>query len=142
MCILEYYGMKTVLLYLVKSIHVCYSLSVMFVPLLINDFFVLSILLALIVMNLYSWYVMNACPITFLEEYLGETTHNYEKDNAKKSFITVFLQNTTGISDITLSNIIAIIPVISAMVCIAKLNKTYYEKIYSSIFLDPPGEVL
>jgi hypothetical protein len=68
--------------------------------------------------------MLNICFITLIEEYLGEPPHEYE-DTYKKSFISVWIQNTTGWSDKVILNICSTIPALNAMVCLWKLRRLY-----------------
>ena len=117
--------MKVFLLYLVKTLHVFYFLSVGCIPLFFNDFLLLSIMLFMIVANLYFWYTLNDCPLNFLEEYLGGEKHRYKDSENNRSFITVYIENMTGIDETTLSWVINFAPVISAFICLVKLYRIH-----------------
>lgn len=114
--------MKQIALYLVKAIHLAYSAIALLGPLFIDDPLLLSIILFFIVLNYYFWASINMCILTKLEEYLGEESRVYE-NNRKKSFITNIIENYTGIDDMTISNIITILPALSATIALYKLNK-------------------
>jgi hypothetical protein len=114
--------MKQIALYLVKAIHLSYSMVALFGPLFIDDPLLLSIILFCIVLNYYFWASINMCILTKLEEYLGEESRVYE-NNRKKSFITNIIENCTGLDDMTIGDIITILPTLSASVILYKLNK-------------------
>lgn len=125
--------MKEIALYAVKTVHICYSITALFGPLFIDDPLFLSFILFCIILNYYFWASINMCILTKLEEYLGEEPRVYENNN-KKSFITNIIENYTGIDDMTISNIITILPMLSAYVALYKLNK---DRLFPATLLQP-----
>ena len=125
-----YISMKWVLLYLVKTGHALFFLFMLFGPWLISDFNVLCVLLFFTVLLYYSWYMLNICFITLIEEYLGEPSREYE-DTHKKSFISVWIQEATGWSDQFILNVCSAIPAVNAMVCLWKIQNLYHINVYS-----------
>ena len=128
---------KLCLLYLVKTAHILFGLFMLIGPWIINEFNVLCILLFFTIGLYYSWYMLNICFITRIEEYLGEPAHVYEDAN-NKSFITVWVEQTTGWSDVFIKNVCSTIPAINAAVCLWKLRQLYYPYM---IYIEPITDI-
>ena len=119
---------QKVLLYIVKILHWCYFFSVLIVPIVFAHPILLSFMVMAILVNYYFWYVYNECPLNFVEEYLGEPPHIYEHVEKKKSHISVWIETCLGLSEQQMYTLSLIVPIISAFICLVKINWNIYGK--------------
>ena len=113
-------------LYFVKTIHISYSILVILSPFFTNNVPYLLFVLFCIVLNYYSWVMLDVCFLTLLEEYLGQEPYKYSSGkNINKSFITITMEEITGLNENAIFNVISILPAIAASVCIYKIYMEY-----------------
>jgi len=111
------------LLYLIKLIHVIVMSAVVFIPFLVNNIFILKMIILLNITIVLGWYLYGSCFMTDIEYYL----ENYEEKNPPKndriSFMTRILINLfTSIDQKYILNIVALIPVISTIICLTNIE--------------------
>jgi hypothetical protein len=128
--------MKIIALYLVKACHLLCSAIGLIGPYITNDVFYLTLIVLYCGGLYFFWYVLGYCFFTALEEYLGEPPATYD-DGMKKSFITSTLEQI-GISEKVASNAFIVIPAITAVVGMYKINMLYYGAVKNTIYNNLP----
>lgn len=114
--------MKCALLYLVKTLHFSLTCFIALAAYFTNNIHILSTVLMCVVLLFYSWYMFDMCFITQIEEYLGASPQVYD-DASKKSFMATAIQSCTGLDDRATIHLFTAVPLLSAVVCIYKINR-------------------
>ena len=79
---------RTILLYVIKIIHLLQSFIFLIGPYIIDDHFLLSVLILGYVLLIICWYLFGHCIYTPIEQYLESNSEKFE-DGSAKSFISV-----------------------------------------------------
>jgi len=120
--------LRTILLYIIKGLHVLQSAVLLVGPYITNNYILLSILIAGYMLLMTFWYLYGHCICTPLEQYLEKVddaeVSKYEDGNLK-SFISVYLEKYLGGEKIVFYTV-TWIPVINMAISLFKLNYIIY----------------
>ena len=113
--------MINLLLILFQTMHLCLIIFEFFGPYYFNDSKILATLIILNILIVTQWYTFNACLLSSVEKSLGSINSYTYKNGTSKSFIAVFLENITGLDEMTVYYIFVLVPAVNTVVCLYKI---------------------
>lgn len=115
---------NTILLYLIKIIHLFVMFLVVIGPLFIKNPLLLLLIIVINIFIVTGWYLYGYCFLTDIENSLSRG--NLANKEKKKSFITSTIEKYVPfITEKHMHNLLSIVPFLSTLICSFTLYKNY-----------------